>query len=614
MSTGHAIAGSGGVNSTTVDANPLIASSSRDAEGYCGIGGYGVIGDGRSVALVADDGTVDWWAPPRLDAAAAFAALLDPAGGGRIVLAPTQEWTVISRHYVEHTNVLATSYSTVSGRARVIDCLNLGEAGALPWTELARRVQGLEGVVEMTFQVAPGTGLGTWTAWTEDDQRGPIAHAGAVSMGVRTSDDIPVTIAPKVVSAVFTVAAGQTRTVAVVAAHTGPLFLPDITSIDQRLDLTTASWRRWSAGVCWDGPRREQVLRSALALKLLLMTRTGAIAAAATTSLPERVGGEKNWDYRYCWIRDAALTIDALSQCGLQEEVHAAVDWLLRTIRANGPDVHVLYTLDGAIPTHQTCAAVPGYRHSVPVRVGNDASGQTQLGVYGDLFGTVSNWVFGGHLLDVATARQLADLADRCADVWRHDDAGIWELHDNRAYTSSKMNCWRALDRAAALADAGHIAGSAARWRAEADIIRAWIEEHCWSERKQAYTFYAGTEDLDASVLLGASFGFDRGPRMSSTIDAVRGELAAGPLLYRYSGVHAEEETFIACAYWVVEALVRVGRRAEAEQLMTELDPVASPLGLLSEMSTPGTGELVGNIPQALSHLALIKAAATLGG
>jgi GH15 family glucan-1,4-alpha-glucosidase len=196
--------------------------------------------------------------------------------------------------------------------------------------------------------------------------------------------------------------------------------------------------------------------------------------------------------------------------------------------------------------------------------------------------------------------------------VWRQDDAGLWELTTDRPYTSSKMNCWRALDAAARLAEAGHISGSALRWREEAELIRAWVAEHGWSETKQAYVFYAGSDDLDASVLLGAQFGFDTGPRMASTINAISTELAAGALLYRYTGVDAQEQTFIACAYWRVHALVRVGRIEEAQRLMDELASTANPLGLLAEMSTPGTGELIGNFPQALSHLALINAAAAL--
>jgi GH15 family glucan-1,4-alpha-glucosidase len=410
------------------------------------------------------------------------------------------------------------------------------------------------------------------------------------------------------------VKADERVVVAVLVSDGVPLFMADVDAIDRRLDMSAAAWRHWSSQVQWVGERREQVVRSALALKLLMMARTGAIAAAATTSLPESVGGSKNWDYRYSWIRDAALTIGAMATCGLQEEVYGAIAWLLRTIRANGPDVQVMYTLDGTPAPEARELDVPGYRHSAPAVVGNDASTQLQIGVYGDLFGVVAAWVFDGHILDTATARQLADLADRCADVWHRDDAGIWELPVSRPFTSSKMNCWRAMDRAASLAEAGHIAGSGSRWRAEADKIKRWVDEHCWSERKQAYTAYAGTDDLDASVLLGAPWGFESGDRMSATIDAVKAELGAGTLLYRYSGADREEQAFIACSYWQVQALAVVGRRAEAKKLMIELDAVASPLGLLSEMSTPGTGELVGNLPQALSHLTLINAAAMLRG
>lgn len=584
----------------------------RDADGFAAIDDFGVLGDGHSVALVALDGWVEWWAVPRLDSPPAFASLLDPERGGRVELRPTDAGATVTRRYLPHTNLLETTFTTTNGQVRVTDCLNSGNAGALPWTELARRVDGVDGSVEMAFVVSPGDGLRSWEPWCEHDQRGPVLHAGDLTMGVRASDGIDLQVGHARVDALFTVAEGERVVLAVVASEAEPLYLTGIEAIDARIELTAANWRHWATQVRWAGPDREKVLRSALALKLLMMTRTGAIAAAATTSLPERVGGPKNWDYRFSWIRDAALTIDALSACGLQEEVHAAVAWLLRTIRASGPEVHVMYSLDGEVPIEGRQAHVPGYKHSQPVRVGNDAASQVQLGVYGDLFGTVADWVFGGHVLDIASARQLADLGDRCADIWRHDDAGIWELQTNRHYVSSKMNCWRALDAAARLADAGHIAGPATRWRHEADLVKAWVAEHGWSESKRAYVFYAGSDDLDASVLLGATFGFDTGPRMSSTIDAIATELAAGPLLYRYTGVATEEQTFIACAYWRVQALVRVDRLEEAEKLMNRLDDIANPLGLLAEMSTPDTGELLGNFPQALSHLALINAAAAL--
>jgi GH15 family glucan-1,4-alpha-glucosidase len=586
--------------------------SLRDADGYAPLDAYGLLGDGRGVAVVAADGAVDWWAVPRLDDPPVFAALLDPVDGGSCVLRPADPGATVERRYLPGTNVVETTFVTASGSATVVESLNSGNAGALPWSELARRVTGVAGSVDFDLIVAPGTGLGAWEPWAEDDPRGVLLHAGATTLGLRVPAAVTVRVGRADVRATFTVAAGERVVIGLVAARDRPLYLTKVEAVDSRIDLSIDGWRQWSEQVRWEGAGRDRVVRSALALKLLLMSETGAIAAAATTSLPEQVGGPKNWDYRYSWIRDAVLTVDALTACGLEEEVHAAVSWLLRTIRRHGPDVHVMYTLDGDLLADSHHAPVPGYRHSRPVMIGNDAISQTQLGIYGDLFGTVRTWVESGHVLDVNAARELADLADRCADVWRHDDAGIWELRTDRPYTSSKMNCWRALDAAARLADDGHLAGPGHRWRAEADRIHAWVDEHCWSERKQAYTFFAGSDDLDASVLLGAGFGFDAGDRMSSTADAVIAGLGEGPLVYRYSGVHREEQTFVACAYWLVGALALVGRTDEARARMAELDAVASPLGLLAEMSTPGEYALTGNLPQALSHLALINAAATL--
>lgn len=588
-------------------------SGLRDPNGYAALDDYGVLGDGRGAALVALDGSVDWWAAPHLDSTPAFAALLDPARGGRIQLRPRGQDAAAVHHYVAHGNQLQTDFTTAAGQARVTDSLNTGNAGALPWSELARQVEGLAGTVEFELVVQPGDGLGAWRPWAERDQHAAILHAGELTLAVRAPGGTDLAIGHDQVGARFRVTPGERVVLGVVAAYRDPLYLCDIDSIEQRITVTAASWRQWSGQVRWDGEGRERILRSALALKTLIMARTGAVAAAATTSLPERVGGPKNWDYRFSWIRDASLTINALAVLGLHEEVHAAVGWLLHAIRDNGPGVRVFYTLDGQLSDQMRRPPAPGYRHSQPVNLGNRAADQLQLGVYGDLFGTVADWVFGGHVLDVRSSRELSDLADQCADTWRHDDAGMWELTTDRAYTSSKMNCWRALDAAARLAEAGQLAGTGHRWRGEAELILRWVREHCWSERKQAYTFYAGTEDLDASVLLGAEFGFDRSQRMSSTIDAITAELGAGPLLYRYSGAYQEEQTFVACAYWRVHALCRVGRLDEARHLLRQLDElVPNSLGLMAEMSAAGTGELLGNLPQALSHLAHIRAASAV--
>ena len=592
------------------DSVPL--SLVRDEKGFADIGDYAVLGDGRGVALVAADGAIDWWAVPRLDSPPAFAALLDALRGGRFELRPTDPQATATRRYLAHTNQLQTTFATGDGQVVLTCSLNSGSAGALPWCELALRVDGIEGSVQLQLVVRPGDGLRSWEPWVQADPRGPILHAGSITLGLRCSPEITLSVAHEQVTGTLTVCAGERRVIGVVATDGDPLFLCDVASIDHRIDVTTRSWREWTSQVRWRGPGREQILRSALAIKTLVITQTGAVAAAATSSLPERIGGPKNWDYRFAWIRDAALTIDALAVLGVEEEVHAAVTWLLHAIRDNGPEVHVMYTLSGDLPSDVRRPSVPGYRGSKPVMVGNQAANQVQLGVYGALFGTVANWVFGGHALDVGSARELSDLADRCADVWRHNDAGIWELDTNRPYTSSKMNCWRALDAAVRLAEAGQLTGTGQRWRGEADVIKAWVNEHCWSQTKRAYTFYAGSDELDASVLIGAQMGFDTGQRMSSTIDAIGTELAAGPLLYRYTGAQREEETFLACAFWRVHALTCVGRVEEAEALMNQLQAAFSPLGLLSEMCAPGAYELVGNMPQALSHLTFVRAAAAL--
>ncbi|GAA1902490.1 glycoside hydrolase family 15 protein [Lapillicoccus jejuensis] len=587
----------------------------RDDGGEADISSYGVLGDGRTVALLARDGRVDWWPVPRLDSRPAFAALVDPGQGGFVALRPTDPDATSEMRYLDGTNQLVTTFATGSGRVSVLTSLDVGNAGRLPWTELAWRLEGQQGEVELELVVAPGTGLREWSAWADREATGDgptLLHAGEVVLAVRTSWPVGHQPEDRLVRSRVTVVEGERRVAAVVASNGEPLYLTDLDAIASRIDLTTDRWRQWSRQVRWDGPDRDRVVRSALALKTVIVAETGAIAAAATTSLPERVGGPKNWDYRLAWIRDAAFTIDAMSVCGMQEEVHASVVWLLRAIRAHGPDVHVVYDLDGGLAPDTTEPPVPGYRGSRPVRVGNGATSQTQLGVYGDLFGTVADWVDDGHVLDLRSARELADLADRCADSWRHDDAGIWELQDERPYTSSKMNCWRALDAAARLADAGHLPDRAGRWRREAAAVADWVQEHCWSSVKQAYTFYAGSDDLDASVLLGARFGFDTGERMASTVRAVERELGAGPLVYRYSAVSAEEETFLACAYWLVEALALTGRLDDARDRLGRLGDLVPPTGLMSEMVDARTGQLVGNLPQALSHLAHINAAATV--
>lgn len=326
-------------------------------------------------------------------------------------------------------------------------------------------------------------------------------------------------------------------------------------------------------------------------------------------------GGDKNWDYRYAWVRDSSFTVDAMLRLGLDEEVHAAVAWLLAAIRRTEPDLHVLYTLSGEVAGGEHDADVPGYRHSTPVRLGNGAAGQSQLGTFGDLFDTIARYVRAGHFIDRDTGRLLADLADRCCDRWTTRDSGIWELPALEHYTISKMGCWVALRRAVELARRGQIPDRRSdRWRSEAREIRAFVARECWSEEKQSYTLHAGTGDLDAAVLLAGRTGFDRGRRLASTIDAIVSELGHDPWLYRYSGMQTEEGAFIACSFWLVEALVHTGQVERARALMDRAVAGSPSLGLLAEQIDPVAGAHLGNTPQGLSHLALVNAAFTCAG
>jgi GH15 family glucan-1,4-alpha-glucosidase len=576
-------------------------------DGFAPLGDYAATGDGRSVALIALDGSVDWWALPNLDAEPAFAALLDPEGGGRVELSPEGEFSAEHR-YIDHTNVVETIFRTDTGAVRVTDSLNSGVAGRLPWAELARRVDGLSGSVAMRWRVAPGTALGVYSPWVAQDG---LLHLDDLTIGVR-ADGLGTLAGEAELSGSFRATEGSHSLLAVVATHREPLRVPSEQDIDGRIDRTIAAWRDWSDAFRWDGPWEEQVRRSALSLKLLLFSPAGSIAAAATTALPERIGGAKNWDYRYTWVRDTAYTLDAFVRCGLMEELQASVAWLLNAVERNGPELWPFYTLGGGRPSGSHRRDVPGYRNSGPVDAGNRAAGQLQLGPYGDLFQTVFLCVQQGHHLDQRTGRLLADLADRCCDQWQQRDAGMWELPEMQHYTLSKISCWQALDRAARLAASGQLPGNERRWRWEAAKVRSWVDENCWSEERRAYTFYAGADQLDAGVLLAARFGFDRSTRMSSTIDAVRAELGTGPLLHRYSGMAKEEGAFLACSFWAVEALAFTGRAAEATDLMDATLDRTREFLLLGEMIDPGTGEMLGNLPQALSLLALINAASAV--
>lgn len=573
---------------------------------------YAAIGDGRTVALIGLDGGVDWLPLPNVHSRPVFARLVDESAGGCIQLAPVEEYEV-TRRYIPRTNVLETTFTTASGVATLTDAMVTGIAGRLPWAELARRVDGVKGEVEFAWCVQPGTMLRSAAPWTERIDGFSIMRIGHVSLAV-TGHEHGVHGEPDAgnesIDGGFTATKGSRHLLVIAATEGEPLRIPDAQNVDRGIDRTIGGWEMWSDEFSYEGPWADDVQRSALALKLLLFSPTGAIAAAATTSLPENPRGGKNWDYRYAWVRDLAYTAHAWVGFGLREETHAAISWLLRTIRKNGPEVQVMYTLDGdaeiVLEKHQ----VPGWNGNQPVVTGNPAQGQLQLGVYGDLIALCRTYVEAGNRLDIQTGRLLADVADRTCDLWRREDSGMWELPELRHYTSSKMGCWKALDDAQWLAAGGHIPDNGDRWRAERDRIHRWVDERCWSEDLQAYTLAPGSEDLDASVLLHAPTGFDRGERMSRTVDAITERLTTeNHLVYRYTGMDQEEHTFVACAFWRATALACVGRHAEAIEAMDALVAQGNDVGIYSEMIAEDDGAFWGNLPQALSHLALINAA-----
>jgi GH15 family glucan-1,4-alpha-glucosidase len=408
--------------------------------------------------------------------------------------------------------------------------------------------------------------------------------------------------------------AGSRRTLTVVATKDEPLHIPDAGNVDIGIDRTIENWQQWSRTFSYDGPWPEQVHRSALALKLLIFAPTGAIAAAATTSLPETPSGSKNWDYRFAWVRDTAYAQRALARFGLREETHAAISWLLRAVKGDVQGLRVLYGLHDESQAEPVVREVPGWRGTGPVLTGNRAVDQLQLGIYGDLLSVAVAYARAGNVLDTPTRRLLCDVADRVCDVWRLPDSGMWELTELDHHTSSKMGCWQALQAALELVELGQIDGNPSRWRREADVIHDWVDEHCWSDRLGSYTMAADSDELDTSVLLHAPSGFDRGERMRSTIAALRRELGHGdgPLLHRFTGARAEgERPFVACSFWLAAALACVGEVQEATALMDDLCERANEVGLYAEMMDDD-GSFWGNFPQALSHLGLIDAALTI--
>ena len=593
---------------------PAVLPPGR-VDGYAPIRDYAAIGDGRTVALVARDGSIDWLPFPSIDSPTVFGALLDAGRGGAFTLAPDHP-SEVSRRYVPGTNILETTFSTDSGAVSVTDAMTVPAGGLVPLRELARQVRGLRGAVPMTWRVEPRFGYGG--ARTRVGRRGavPVAEAGADAVAVCSFEAGDPAIEEGSISGRFEIRAGESADIALSFAHQEPLVFPTRIEVESRVDEAHAAWHRWSACSDYRGRWKDAVERSGLALKLLFFAPTGAVAAASTTSLPEEIGGERNWDYRLSWVRDSAFTLDALLSVGCADEVEAFFWWLMQASQLTHPRLQVLYRLDGGADAPERSLPLRGYRDSRPVRIGNAAADQLQLEIYGGVFEAASLYAGAGHPIDRDVAKRLAGMADLVSEIWLLPDSGIWEVRSDPAhFTQSKMMCWVALDRAVKLAERGIIPdGHTDRWRTEASAIREFIEDRCWSDRLGSYVRAAGTEELDASILTGALYGYGdvRQGRLSTTVEAIRRDLGQGPFLYRYlgeDGVSGREGAFLTCSFWLVEALVHAGRMTEAADLMARLVGLANDVGLYSEEIDPEDGAFLGNFPQALTHLALIGAA-----
>ncbi|HYY75333.1 MAG TPA: glycoside hydrolase family 15 protein [Gaiellaceae bacterium] len=588
------------------------------ADGYAPIREYAAIGDGRTTALVASDGSIDWLCLPDVDSPSVFAAILDAERGGRFALAPEVPFED-ERRYLPGTNVLETTFRTADGAVRVTDAMTLPLAGIAPVREVARRVEGLSGSVPLAWSVEPRFQYGTQAARLGRRNGLAVADAGATAVAVRAwaaGQTGGADLGDGSIVGRIDVRDGDRALLALSAAHQEPLVFGSRDEVEQRLDGTIAFWRKWTEKREYDGPWKDDVLRSALALKLLVYSPSGAIAAAPTTSLPETLGGERNWDYRFAWIRDSAFTLEALLDLGCPAEAHAFFWWLMHASQLTHPRLQVLYQLDGGNRAPEQELPLEGYRGSRPVRIGNGAVDQRQLDIYGDLFQAVWVYVERGNDIDREAGARLAATAGLVCDVWREPDRGLWEVRSGPVhFVQSKMMCWIALDRAARLAERGQLPREhAARWRREAEAVRDFVEEQGFSEAKGSYVRFAGSEELDASLLLGSLMGYCDGddPRMAGTIDAIRQELGHGPYVHRYTGedgLEGREGAFLCCSFWLVEALARAGRPDEAAELMESLLELANDVGLYAEEIDPLTGEFLGNFPQGLTHLGLVSAA-----
>ncbi|AMV22028.1 glycoside hydrolase family 15 protein [Planctomyces sp. SH-PL14] len=603
---------------------------------YLPIEKYGVIGNLRTAALVGMNGSIDWLCLPRFDSPSVFGAILDDAKGGRFRIAPTLEQLRHKQFYWPDTNVLVTRFLHPDGIAELEDYMPVGgdPQSSGQADQLIRRVRAVRGHMTLRMECTPAFDYARAAATIHLTDHGACFEGAGLTIGLSSS--VPLKRCDGGVTAEFDVHEGDEAVFVLRILESGcaPCPCPRTGEAHERFLETVHYWQKWISKCTYRGRWRESVQRSALALKLMTYEPTGAIVAAPTTSLPEGVGGTRNWDYRYTWIRDAAFTVYGLLRIGFTEEAVRFMDWLRDRYRepgdGNGP-LHILYRVDGSIDLHEEVLShLDGYAGSKPVRIGNGAADQLQLDIYGELMD--SAYLFNKYAAPLGFDAwvSLRKLVDWVADNWQRIDQGVWEVRgEPRQFVFSKFMCWVAMDRGLRLAQKRSFPADHIRWLKVRDEIYEDVMRHGWSKTRQAFTQAYGSDALDASALLMplTFFTAANDPRMLKTIDAIRqplhkGGLAADGLVYRYrvdeadDGMTEEEGTFNMCSFWLVEALTRAGQTNpryldEARLLFERITGYANHLGLYAEQ-TGLSGEALGNFPQAFTHLAHISAAFNL--
>jgi GH15 family glucan-1,4-alpha-glucosidase len=590
---------------------------------YLPIESYGVIGDLHTAALVGLDGSIDWLCFPRFDSPSVFAALLDDAKGGRFQIAPTCEGVTRKQMYVPDTNVLVTRFLSPGGVAEVTDFMPVDEPSGHAFHDLVRRVEVVRGSMPMRAFCRPAFD------YARSDHRLELAAEGArfvsrdLGLGLYTS--VPLRAEGAAAVADFVLNQGEEASFVLTPLGGGgaPASVGSREETERAFRHTVDYWHRWLGRCNYRGRWREMVNRSALALKLLTYQPTGAIVAAPTTSLPAPIGGARNWDYRYTWIRDASFTLYGLMRIGFTDEAFAFMRWLGARVQETEQDgsLQLMYSIEGSHElVEQTLDHLEGHRGSRPVRIGNAAYRQLQLDIYGELLDAIYLFNKYGSPIGYDAWVKIRQVLNHVCDVWREPDEGIWEVRGGRQhFVYSKLMCWVALDRGLRLADKRSFPADRQRWLENRDAIYEEIMTRGWSRERQAFVQAYGSNSLDAANLIMPLVFFvsPRDPRFLATLDAIQRDLARGSLVHRYDvaaspdGLDGDEGTFSMCTFWLVEALTRAGRLEEARLVFEKMLGYANHLGLYSEQ-VGASGEALGNFPQAFTHLSLISAAFNL--